>query len=222
MNEQEKSSGNYITTAWLVIALALAYGAALAGVQIKLGPIIASNKLNETYEQIPQIVKDADEVASQMTNQDEPLIVTGGDGKETRVFRAVDKEGKLVGWVIPAVGQGFADRIEVLLGLNADATRITGLFVLNQKETPGLGEYITGDDFRRLFVGKSTDTPLAVVTGAPENPHEIKALTGATISSESIADIVNQAVANLRGPILKVSKGEDEDVMEQETGGNSP
>lgn len=206
MNQQAKPSGNYVTTAWLVIALAVAYGAALAGVQMKLGPRIAENKLNETYEQIPTLVEFADEMASRKTNQDEPLIVTSVDGKETRVYRAVDRDGRLAGWVIPAVGHGFADRIEVLLGLDADLNRITGLFVLDQKETPGLGDYITGDEFRGRFVGKSTDTPLAVVAGDPEHLDEIEALTGATISSQSIADIVNQAVANLRGPILDAGK----------------
>ena len=35
------------------------------------------------------------------------------------VYRAVDGSGRLVGWVVPAMGQGFADTVELLVGLDA-------------------------------------------------------------------------------------------------------
>jgi electron transport complex protein RnfG len=103
--------------------------------------------------------------------------------------------------VVPAQGQGFADRIELLIGLDASATTITSLYVLDQKETPGLGDQITGEGFRDRFRGRSADVTLRVVKGEAEGGSEVTALTGATISSESVAAIVNDALANLKRPI---------------------
>lgn len=200
MNETGKRKGNFIAQGWLVILLALLYGGALAGVQIGLGPRIQENKRNESYEQIPHLVEGA------VKERTEEITVVDKAGKPTRVYRAINGQGTLCGWVLPAAGQGFADRIELLVGLDAPMTVITGLFVLDQKETPGLGDYITGVDFRDLFRGKSTAKPLVVVVGDAEAGDQIKALTGATISSQSVADIVNEAIRNLKEPVLQHSE----------------
>jgi electron transport complex protein RnfG len=42
--------------AWLVLVLALIFGSALAAVQVNLSGVIAVNKLNETFERIPELV----------------------------------------------------------------------------------------------------------------------------------------------------------------------
>jgi electron transport complex protein RnfG len=205
----EKPGGNYITQAWLVIVLALLYGGALAGVQLGLGPKIIANQLAETQDQIPTLVEGA------VRGEPISVIVDETTDKRVPVYKAVDADNHLKGWVLPASGQGFADRIKVLIGLDADLSTITGLWVLEQKETPGLGDFIRGEDFRDRFVGKSTDTPLEVVTGAPSD-QQIQALTGATISSAAVADIVNNAVATLREPILKQMSAADEPAANQD------
>ena len=200
MNETHQHGG-YLRQAWLVILLALLYGAALAGVQTTLGPKIAENKRNETYGVIPTLVPGA---AKEQTVE---VTVTDADGKVHRVYRAVAADGAAKGWVLPAGGQGFADRIELLIGLDASVETITGMYVLDQRETPGLGNFIAGEDFRAQFVGKSSDNPIVVVkSDATPQGNEIRALTAATISSDSVAAIVNEAVANLKKPILELPR----------------
>ena len=194
---QGTKKGNYIGQGWLVILLALIYGGGLAGVQIMLGEKITENKKNETYSVIPELVPGADKTKT------EGLMLTGKNGKEALVYKALSSSGDLVGWVIPAGGQGFADRIEVLIGVDENVDTITGFFVLEQKETPGLGDYIKGKDFTDRFKEKPTDEPLVVVKREPTADNEIRALTGATISSESVSAIVNSALANLKVPILE-------------------
>ncbi len=189
----EKSS--YIGQAWLVILLASLFGSVLALVHTTLGPKIAENKRNETYSVIPTLVPGSDR---EMTQE---LIVEGNNGRAIRLYKAFSTEGTHIGWVIPARGQGFADVIEVLIGQNADLNRITGMYVLAQKETPGLGDYIRGEDFLELFQDKPTDMPLVVVKADPRQENEILALTGATISSESVTNIVNGALENLKGKL---------------------
>jgi len=196
-----------------VIVLALLYGGGLAVVQTALSSKIAENKRNETYRVIPVLVDGADQT------QTVELIVSGESGKSVLVYRAAGSDGKHVGWVVPAGGQGFADRIEVLIGLDAGVSTITGLYVLAQKETPGLGDYITGEEFRNRFRNKPVDESLVVVKSDAGAPNEIRALTGATISSESVSGIVNAALSNLRTALRReLSKPEAEDSPPVETG----
>jgi len=187
--------GNYISQAWLVILLGLLYGGALAAVQTTLSGKIEANKKAETYAVIPDLVSDAD------AGQTQERMVTGENGKESRVYQVFGSDGSHLGWVLPGDGSGFADKIELLVGLDAEAARLTGMYVINQKETPGLGDYITSAGFQERFRDKPADQPLAVVKTDPSAENEVRALTGATISSESVAGIINQALANYRAPL---------------------
>ncbi len=171
----------YITQAWLVIVLALCFGAALAGVQSALQPRIEQNRLNDTLGQIPHLVEGAREGRARDV-----------DGQV--LYEALDAEGRRIGWVRPASGGGFADRIELLIGLDLPGQTITGLHVLDQKETPGLGNRITEADWLEQFRNRPVRPRLEVVKGEPDRDHEIQAITGATISSESVVDTVNKAV----------------------------
>ncbi len=197
-DQAQKTS--YIGQAWLVILLALCFGTALAFVHTTLGPRIAENKRNETYSVIPVLVPGADR------DMIEELIVQGRGGRDVRVYKAFSADSIHQGWVIPADGQGFADRIELLIGQDADLSTITGMYVLAQKETPGLGDDIRGEEFRDLFRGKPADRPLVLVKTDPRQENEIRALTGATISSESVTDIINSAIENLRD-VLRAHSG---------------
>jgi len=201
MSETPEKQGGHISQAWLVILLAVLYGGALAGVQTTLGPIIEKNKKDETLGKVPQLVKGA------AVGETVEIQLAGVDGSLQMVYRvcADDADKTHQGWVLPAGGKGFADRIEVLIGLNADASVITGLYVLDQKETPGLGDYITDQKrFLDQFSGRSADRPLTIAKGDPAGDgNQIRPLTGATISSKSVADIVNSAIANFQEPIRR-------------------
>lgn len=178
---------NYIVQGWLVVVLCLAFGGILAGVDIALRGQIEANQLAETLSQVPALVPAATEGRAD--------TVAG-----KTVYRAVASD-RLLGWVIPCSGQGFADRISLLIGVDAAASTVTGLYVLDQKETPGLGNRIMAPAWRGQFVGKSTATPLVATRSRAAASHEIDAVTGATISSVAVCTIVNETVGRL-GPAL--------------------
>jgi len=180
--------GGYIKQGWLVLVLAGCFGAALAAVHVGLGQRIESNKLGDTLGQVPKLVPGAVEGRSELL---------GG----RTVYRAVDSSGRTVGWVLPVGGGGFADRIELLIGLDASAATITGLYVLEQKETPGLGNRIEEPAWRAQFTGRSAQRRLAVTKADKPGADEIQAVTGATISSRSVTDIVNDAVGRFRAEL---------------------
>lgn len=179
------SSNGYLREAWLVLTLSFFFGATLAAVQIVLNPRIEENKLRDTLGQIPALVPGA--VGGEMR-------IVG----EQRIYEACDAEGATVGWVIQAAGQGFADRVELLIGVDRNAQRVTGLYILDQRETPGLGNKVTEEAWREQFRNRSADRPFRVVKTKPSSEEEIQGVTGATISSESVVGIVNAAVAQFR------------------------
>ncbi len=194
---EEAKSGSYLGQAWLVIILAILYGAALAAVQIGWSDRIETNKRNKIYDRIPNLVGSEAIVV-------EERLVTGKDGREKTVYRVADTEGSLIAWVLRAEGQGFADNIELLVSVDPLFTTIKGMSVISQKETPGLGDHITSPErFTGQFAGITALKPLTVVKETASAPHEIQAVTGATISSESVTTIINRAIDNFKQPVLQ-------------------
>lgn len=200
-----------IVQAWLVLLLCLCFGSALAAVHVVLSPAIESNKVNETREKVPGLVF-GDEKAAEMAQKGEAIDVAPHqfqiDKPGRTLFYTVYEaliSGKRAGWVVKSAGAGYADKIELLVGLNADADAISGLFVLEQKETPGLGNKIIETEWRGQFIGKPAGDALAVTKTGASKPFEIDAVTGATISSNSVVQIINSALADLR-PVLKNDK----------------
>lgn len=196
---------SFLAQAWLVLVLAISFGSALAFVQVSLSEVIAANKLNETLTQVPELVWGED-AAQYVADTSIPLEIIPGTvslkkGQKTTYYRLyqVTRGDLMTGWVVKARGQGYADKIEVLIGVDPDVETITGLFILEQKETPGLGNKITFPVWRKQFVGKKTVTPFVVVKEKSTIPNTIDAVTGATISSRSVAGIVNQTVIDIKG-----------------------
>jgi len=211
MTEHVKS--NFFSQAWLVLLLAVCFGALLAAVQITLGPTIEANKVNETLLKVPEMVfgaARAQELAAGQQSVDvKPLAVEVDKAGKTVRYNVYEAKtgGHLDGWVAKTAGQGYADKIEMLIGLSPQVDKITGIFILDQKETPGLGNKIVTDEWRRQFVGKSTAKPLTAVKGSAQAGNEIDAITGATISSTSVTNIINTAVKDLRKPLIEKAKG---------------
>ena len=206
---------NKIIQAWLVLTLALFFGAMLAGVQLALGPKIEENKINETLEKIPALVL-GKELADKMAAEDQYLDIKSRTVAVEKHGRklfysvyAVFYEGAPKGWAIKTNGQGYADRIELLVGLAPSLNKITGLFILGQKETPGLGNKIVTDEWRSQFVNIPASPALTVVKGKDGSATEIKAITGATISSRSVTQIINAAIADLRTPLTELDLEEN-------------
>ena len=205
----EKSAGssrmkqNYLVQAWLVLLLAVCFGSALAAVQMTLGPTIEANKLNETLEKVPELVL-GEEKAAQLQDKQKLTVLPSQVEVKTpakttyySVFEA-QMDGKRTGWVIKAKGQGYADKIELLVGLDAGVEKITGLFILDQKETPGLGNKIIEAKWRGQFLGKNAGQPLRVTKTGAKAPEEIDSVSGATISSNTVCGILNTTLGDLK------------------------
>jgi len=200
-----------LVQAWLVLVLAVGFGVSLAGVQIALGPVIEQNKINETLEKVPELVLGST-LAAKMADQDQALEIVPRQVEVQKAARSkfysvyeARYQDERKGWVVKTKGQGYADTIELLLGLSPDLSTITGLFVLDQKETPGLGNKIITDQWRGQFIDAPADGNLVVVKTGKSHAGEIDAVTGATISSKSVTALVNAAISDVRTKLTEGS-----------------
>jgi len=204
----EKLKQNYIIQAWLVLLLALIFGSSLAGVQLVLAPKIKQNKINETLEKVPDLIPGP---SQKEKSGKAPLldiipktveVKKNGRKKFYNIFQA-SRNGHPAGWVVKSSGQGYADRIELLIGFDPLINAITGLFILEQKETPGLGNKIIEKEWTNQFIQKKTDQKIEAVKTNAAASNEIDAITGATISSKSVCTIINNTVSDLKEELNK-------------------
>lgn len=176
----------------VLTAVGLISGGFLASVGILTKDRIALNKKREIERAIVSVVPGS--VASETLYEEKEFIVYGGK----------NEEGALQGFAIYTSGIGFQDKIVLMIGVDASLSRLNSLAVLDQKETPGLGAKITdrpsflvyweNKDFTRSFSLRKPPAP------APESlsASEVNTITGATISSEAIVNIVNAAREKVR------------------------
>jgi Na+-translocating ferredoxin:NAD+ oxidoreductase RnfG subunit len=76
-----------------------------------------------------------------------------------------------------------------MIGLSADLNKISSIEVLEQVETPGLGNKITEEPFKKQFKGlQNTPVITWVKNEQPDQPNEIQAITGATISPSRLLE----------------------------------
>jgi len=129
------------------------------------------------------------------------------------VFLGYDANTGLVGAVVTAQGMGYQDNIRVLYAYSFDLHAIVGFKVLDSKETPGLGDRVEKEahflaNFERLDATVAADGgsllhPIVTVKqGEKTEPWQVDGITGATITSEAIGDILNDS-ANDWVPVLE-------------------
>ncbi|HBH22809.1 MAG TPA: RnfABCDGE type electron transport complex subunit G [Cytophagales bacterium] len=173
----------------MVISLALVtlISSATLGVvyEVTKEPIAAA-KLAKQIRAISQVVPSYD-------NQpvDDMFKIAVDDQKEDslEVFPA-KKDGETVGWAIKSYSpKGYSGMIWVMVGLNTDF-EIFNTYVLEHKETPGLGSKMTEPEFNNQF--QEVD-PSVFNLKVEKDGGDIDALTGATITSRAFGDALQRA-----------------------------
>jgi len=121
--------------------------------------------------------------------------------------------GKIDGSTQPVViafkveGSGFQGNISIMVGVDPSFTSITGIKVLEQIETPGLGTKIVEDPsnksnifwFPEQFTDVVIEPEIVVLKNKiPQKPNEVQAISGATISSKAVVRILNDNIQNLK------------------------
>jgi electron transport complex protein RnfG len=135
-----------------------------------------------------------------------------GDNNQV-IYAGYDADGQLTGLAIEASGQGYADIIRILYGYDPVNEKVIGFYVLESKETPGLGDKIEKDEvflsnFNGLDVSLNQsrndlyNEVVAVKSGEKEHDWQVDGITGATISSRAIADIIDNSAGQM-APLIQ-------------------
>jgi electron transport complex protein RnfG len=168
-------------------------------------PYIKENKARLLEKAIFEVVPGAEtKQAFQVTGSGDIVPLEGEDEKAFKLYACYGKTGELAGVAVEARGQGFQDVIRIIYGYSPEKQAVVGIKVLQSTETPGLGDKIEKDpefltNFKALNVRLNEEKtglehPIEMVkSGQKTNPWEISAITGATISSKAITNMLRES-----------------------------
>jgi Na+-translocating ferredoxin:NAD+ oxidoreductase subunit G len=125
-----------------------------------------------------------------------------------KFYVAQDAAGLVKGIAAEGAGKGYADVVRIMYAYDPAKQAITGIGVISMRETPGIGDKIYTDqaflkNFDALDVklsadGKALANAVKVVKhGTKQNPWEIDAISGATVTSKAIGKGINESAQRL-------------------------
>ena len=124
-----------------------------------------------------------------------PADYSGADKIITAVVIA-QNSGEPVGVIYKVAPGGYGGKVETLVGFDIASQKITGIKILTQSETPGLGANSVKPWFAARFAGKSAAQPLKIVKTETSSDQEVQAITAATITSTAVVKGINAAQAD--------------------------
>ena len=208
-SNQEMPLKKPVSTFRLVATLAVA--GALAGllivlVNLQTKPIIDKYKAEQLKLAVYEVLPGVDRYTTYYL-VDETLAVSLPQGaKESefkRIYVGYNTQNQVSGVAISRGESGFQDVVQIIFGFDPATGKLSGMKVLDSKETPGLGDKIFKDMtyVNQFFAGP--DTPLIPVKPGKGKglPGEIDTITGATISSKKLVEIINHALEEWK-PIM--------------------
>lgn len=176
-------------------------------------PIIAENQRLATERAIFKVLPKASSRLTFMIKDGKIEQLKKNDKPEGNlIYAGYDANNQFVGIALNAAEQGYQDIIKLLYGYQPEKGCITGYDVLKSTETPGFGTKITTDEeFLANFncLDAKVNPSLSglineiktVRHGTKQNPWEIDAIAGSTITSNALGRMFNQS-GNALHPII--------------------
>ena len=191
----------FVQQSWLLIVSSFCFGLLLAIANAAWSPRIEQNRINKLNALAGRLIPGADFVPLEKSGVMIEVISLKGERKKIDVYKAVSGE-QCLGWSFNAVGPGFQDKIELIIAVDKDFKTIAGFDVLASNESPGTGAKIKEKDFRKQFEGKPA-AKLELIKSGEAKDNKILAISGATISSEFVVEIINHYMKEVREEMQK-------------------
>lgn len=191
----------FFEQSWLLIVASFFFGLLIAITNVALSPRIERNKTSKLYELASGLLPNA----TGFTAVTESIEIKALDGKsqELTVYQAA-ANNQTIGWVFQVIGSGFADKIELVVAVDAAFETLAGFDVLSSNETPGFGDRIKDSYYRDQFKGAPTEGLTLVKTGDPETiDSEIVAISGATVSSAAVVRAIDHYLPQVKSQLQK-------------------
>ena len=195
--EQKKvSTFNLIATLTIIGALA---GLLIVLVDQHTRPIIDKYRAEQLQKAVYEVLPGATSYATYYLVGNSLSLTLPQAAKVSeykRVYIGYDAALQIKGVAIERGEPGFQDIVRLIFGYDPHTATLLGMKVLESKETPGLGDKIFKDQaFVDQFFAGPQPPLVAVKAGAGKGrPNEIDTITGATISSKVVIDIINHAL----------------------------
>lgn len=136
-------------------------------------------------------------------------------GNDPAVIYRVFAEGEPVAALIAVTARdGFSGPIRILVGIGVDGT-VTGVRILQHRETPGLGDKIESarSDWVFQFDGRSMGDPIATGWAIEADGGEFDQLTGASVTPRAI-------IKAIRATLIYFETHQDEIFLTEASGEN--
>lgn len=179
----------------ILFAICLIVAAALAGTNALTADRIAQAAEQAEIEARSQVLKgifyelvsDGDvTVYAVMSDRDLPVSASDVSDTDVSDTDATPTDLHVIGYVATASSKGYGGDVDVMVGVGVDG-RITGVTVLDNSETAGLGANCTKEDWLAQFAGMSGTLKVKKDGG------DVDALTSATITSRAVCAAINKA-----------------------------
>ncbi len=190
----------FVQQSWLLLASSFCFGLLIAMANAALSDRIEQNKAAKLNDLTKMLLPGAE--IFQPVQAEIEVELPDGSREKAKIFEVLAGDQQRLGWSFNAHGSGFAGPVELVIAVDKDFQKIMGFDVLASSETPGFGDQIKSDYYRKQYAGAPTE-PLALVkTGDPTVPDaQIVAITGATVSSEAVVEIVNRFVTQIKSQV---------------------
>jgi electron transport complex protein RnfG len=188
---------HFIQQSWLLLASSFCFGLLIAITNAGLSPRIVQNEINKRNRMVGALLPEARNFIA----LDAPIEIESLQGKKQKVevYKAVSEANECVGWSFNAAGPGFADQIVLVVAVDANFEKIASFDVLSSSETPGFGDQIKYEYYRSQFKGAPAGQLKLVSIGEPKIiDSQIVGITGATVSSGAVVDILNTFLGGIK------------------------
>ena len=111
----------------------------------------------------------------------------------SEIYEAKDASGNTVGYALKVLPSGYGGTIELMVGIDSAKGQVSGINVVSNSETAGLGAKSTDPEFSDQYKGKPLEELSVLKNGTPGDT-EIKAISGATITSTAVTNGVDAAI----------------------------
>ena len=111
----------------------------------------------------------------------------------SEIYEAKDASGNTVGYTLKVLPSGYGGTIELMVGIDSAKGQVSGINVVSNSETAGLGAKATNPEFSDQYKGKPLEE-LSVLKNETPGDTELKAITGAAITSTAVTNGVDAAI----------------------------
>jgi len=186
----------FLQQSWLLMVSAFCFGLLIAFANAAWSPIIEQNKIEKLNRLMGGLMPRAERFRMQAE-----IRIKSQRGEEVRVkvYKGLSDANEILGWSFRASGPGFQDKIELVVAVNDNFEKFAGFAVLASNETPNFGDRIKNDYFQDQFEGAPVSRLELEKSGDEEIiDSEIIAISGATVSSESVVKIINNTAVQVK------------------------